>query len=223
MNSDRPLVACIFDMDGVLIDSEPIVKQCGQQAASELGAVLTDELFNDLIGLPSHEVQSGLRNAFGENFPMDTFRTLLEQRWHEFVKENGIPVKPGVIQLLDYFESANIPFAIATSTPHERARLALTVAGLIDRFDEIVGGDQVTNGKPAGDIFEAAASRISSTPHSCLAIEDSKVGAHAAVAASMYTMMVPDQKPPDEETRAIVQAVYPSLVDAFDPITELMI
>lgn len=212
----------VFDMDGVLIDSEPIVKRCGQQAARLFGAELSDALYNNLIGLPSKQVESGLQHAFGDSFPMQDFRLELERLWHEYVATNGMPVKPGVESTLISLQENNIPFAIATSTPHERARFSLETAGIIDHFDIIVGGDQVEQGKPAPDIFIRAAEKIGLQARSCIAIEDSAVGIHAASNASMYCIMIPDQKQPDEITQTRLHELFTSMPAAFPRILELL-
>ena len=89
---NRPFLGIVFDMDGVLIDSEPIVKQCGQTAARHYGAELSDKLYNQLIGLPAKQVEDGLQSAFGADFPMQEFRVELERLWHDHVETNGMPV-----------------------------------------------------------------------------------------------------------------------------------
>ena len=212
----------IFDMDGVLIDSEPIVKRCGQAAAKVFGAELSDSLYNNLIGLPAKEVESGLQIAFGDKFPMQSFRDELERLWHEHVDTNGMPIKPGVEHLLKSLLDADIPFAVATSTPSERAHFSLDTAGILHYFEHIVGGDQVSNGKPEPEIFLTAANLISIAPKSCIAIEDSAVGVRAASSAGMYTIMIPDQKEPDDATKERYHELHPSMSIATKRIFELL-
>ena len=222
INMNSPFLAIVFDMDGVLIDSEPIVKQCGQTAARGLGAELSDELYNGLIGLPSRQVEQGLLTAFGADFPMHEFRQELERLWHEHVHTNGMPVKPGVEDVLINLQQHTIPYAIATSTPHERAQLSLHKAGILEHFDVIVGGDQVTNGKPAPDIFLSAAEKIATQAQACIAIEDSAVGVNAAFNAGMHTIMIPDQKQPDAATMQHVKELFASMHEALPRILELL-
>ena len=218
----EPFFGIVFDMDGVLIDSEPIVKRCGQIAAEQYGAELSDALYNRLIGLPAKEVELGLMNAFGQSFPMQAFRDELERLWHAYVEENGMPVKAGVIDTLKQLRAHEIPYAIATSTPSERAQLSLHKAGLLSHFEIIVGGDQVANGKPAPDIFLTAANHIAIEPHRCIAIEDSAVGVEAASSAGMYTIMIPDQKQPDAITEQRLSELFPSMPAALPRILELL-
>ena len=218
----KPFLGIVFDMDGVLIDSEPIVKQCGQIAAERYGAELSDRLYNQLIGLPAKQVEQGLQTAFGADFPMQEFRIELERLWHEHVHNHGMPVKPGVESILSHLQDHTVPYAIATSTPHERAQLSLSKAGILEHFDVIVGGDQVANGKPAPEIFLTAAERISTDASACIAIEDSAVGVNAAFNAGMHTIMIPDQKQPDEATMQHVKELFDSMHDALPRILELL-
>ena len=217
-----PFLGIVFDMDGVLIDSEPIVKRCGQIAAERYGAELSDRLYNQLIGLPAKQVEQGLQAAFGAEFPMQEFRIELERLWHEHVHSHGMPVKPGVESILGLLQDHTVPYAIATSTPHERAQLSLAKAGILDHFDVIVGGDQVANGKPAPEIFLTAAERIFTEASACIAIEDSAVGVNAAFNAGMHTIMIPDQKQPDEATMQHVKELFESMHDALPRILELL-
>lgn len=212
----------VFDMDGVLIDSELIVKSCGQAAARKLGADLSDSLYHDLMGLPAKEVENGLQRAFGENFPMQSFRDELERLWYEHVEDRGMPLKPGVENLLESLVENNIPFAVATSTPSERAQFSLDTAGILHYFDHIVGGDQVSKGKPAPEIFLAAARLIKVRPESCIAIEDSAVGVRAASGSGMYTIMIPDLKAPDEATKKRYDELHPSMSIAAVKLFELL-
>ena len=212
----------VFDMDGVLIDSEPIVKTSGQAAARLFGAELSDDLYNNLIGLPAKEVENGLQQAFGAAFPMQEFRDELEILWHEHVQAHGMPIKPGIEHVLETLRENAIPFAIATSTPTERAQFSLTTAGIHHHFDVIVGGDQVSSGKPAPDIFLAAAEKIQIQPTSCIAFEDSAVGVKAASSAGMYTIMIPDQKPPDDATKARFSEMFSSMPAASPRLFELL-
>jgi len=209
-------------MDGTLIDSEPVFREVAKQAAAQLGERFTDKLYLSLIGLPNIEVELGIRKAFGEHFAFDEFRASFESHWRAHVSENGIAPKPGATDLLNELRDHGVPYAIATSTPHDRARRSLQLAGLDDRFDYVIGGDQVENGKPAPDIFVKAADALATMPTSCIAIEDSKVGVRSAAAAQMHTIMVPDLKPPDTRTRELASEVVSSLEHARPRIMQLL-
>ena len=214
--------AVIFDLDGTLIDSEPVFRAVAKLAALEFDRCFTDELYLALIGLPSVEVESGILDAFGHDFPMNDFRTQFESHWHQHVERQGIDVKPGVVELIERLRERSIPYAIATSTPHERARQSLERANLEGLFEHLIGGDQITNGKPAPDIYLKAATTIATNPTQCIAVEDSKVGVRAAAAAQMHTIMIPDLKSPDEETIQLTNDIFESLDDAGMRILEML-
>ena len=214
--------AVIFDLDGTLIDSEPMFNAVAKIAAREFDKCFTDELYLDLVGLPGSEVESGILDAFGQSFPMADFRNAFAMHWEKHVSEHGIAVKTGVLDLVDQLDELCVPYAIATSTPHERALQSLQFAGLANRFRYVIGGDQIEHGKPAPDIYLEAAKTITTEPACCIAIEDSKVGVRSAAAAKMYTIMIPDIKPPDAHTRTLATEIIPSMDLAITRVLNLL-
>lgn len=212
----------VFDMDGVLIDSEPIIRAAAQLAAIELDREVTDRFYASLLGLPSREVEAAFKAEFGVAFPLDDYRRRFERRYRDEVNSRGIAPKPGISALLDALIERGIPIAVATSTHSPNAESALAAAGLLDRLPVYVTGDQVRAGKPAPDIFLAAAERIGIAPTACIAVEDSEVGARAATAAGMFTLLVPDLKPPSAEVIALVHEVIESMPAAAVRILALL-
>lgn len=206
--------AVIFDLDGTLIDSEPVFRAVAKLAALPFDREFSDELFFELLGLPGVQVEAGIRAAFGDDFPLEAYRDSFAAVWLDYVDEHGIASKPGVHDFIDHLGRERVPHAIATSTQHVRARESLAIAGLGDRFEHLVGGDEVENGKPAPDIYLTAAARLGVDPRHCIAIEDSKVGVLSAAAAGMHTIMIPDLKPPDDEARAHADTILESMYDA---------
>lgn len=215
--------AVIFDMDGLLIDSEPIFKVAARSAAAELDYEFHGDFYDQLIGMAGPAVERALRDYFGAEFPMDAFRRGFEKHWGSHVAEHGIAVKPGVIEILQRLQDRSIPTAVATSTPGERANFSLRQTGLDHYFHFVISGEQVVDGKPAPDIFLLAAERLSVAAKHCIAVEDSEVGVEAAVAAGMYTIMIPDIKPPSSKARTTVQQVVASMSEARDLILDLTI
>tara|TARA_Y100000590_G_scaffold446417_1_gene580108 strand:- start:504 stop:1175 length:672 start_codon:yes stop_codon:yes gene_type:complete len=214
--------AVIFDLDGTLIDSEPVFSAVAKLAALDFDCCFTDKLYLDLVGLPGPEVEKGIVDAFGKNFPLEAFRQRFAEYWLNHIETHGINVKPGVLELLDCLDRLAVPYAIATSTPHDRAMHALRLANLEDRFEFLIGGDQIENGKPAPEIYLQAAQLIATESTRCIAVEDSKVGVCAAVAAGMYTIMVPDIKPPDPQTQGLVSEILPDMTAVTDRIPHLI-
>ena len=186
----QTLSGVIFDMDGLMLDTEPIYWQSMQQAARELGCRFDDEWYAAFIGRSIPVWRDTLIETFGADYPR--FRSRREL-WERHVQKVGVPQKPGLNELLDQLEEDGIPKAIATSSSKPDALLCL--GPLADRFDAIVTGDEVERGKPAPDIFLLAAQRLGLPPAHCLALEDSESGALAALAAGMSVILVPDLKP----------------------------
>lgn len=206
--------AVVFDMDGVLIDSEPVIRQSAQQAAAEFDRTLTDALYADLVGLPGPLVESRLQTAFGADFPMADYKLRFQHYYRGLIAQHGMPTKPGIPALIAELHARKVPLAVATQTYSSHAQAALAAAGLLGYFPVCVTGDQVSAGKPAPEIYLRAASLLATAPAACIALEDSDVGARAAVSAGMWTLMVPDFKPPTPEVAALVHEILASIPEA---------
>lgn len=215
-------IAVVFDMDGVLIDSERVIRQAAQHAAIEIDRVLTDAFYMQVMGLPGAQVEAAFMREFGSDFPLADYRHRFERHYKMQLGERGIQPKPGVPQLLQSLVRHGVPVAVATATRSGNAETALRAAGLLDHLPVCVTGDQVAQGKPAPDIFLAAAARLGIPAAQCIAVEDSEVGARAAVAAGMRTLMVPDFRPPGDELRALVHEVLESMPHAAERIHALL-
>ncbi|MDX1389550.1 MAG: HAD family phosphatase [Acidobacteriota bacterium] len=203
--------AVIFDMDGLMFDSERLYKDAWQSAAAELGFPISDDLYHELIGRGNPEGEAILCERLGDGFPVDLFRERWIERWRETVRTDRVRVKPGLSELLALLESRKIPMAVATSTPRREA--LLTLGGMTARFAAIVTGDEVARGKPAPDILLVAAVKLGVEPSRCVVLEDSEPGILAARAAGMAVIAVPDIKPPSREVAEQADAVVESLHD----------
>jgi HAD superfamily hydrolase (TIGR01509 family) len=203
------LKGIIFDMDGLMLDTEPIYWASMQQAASELGYSFDQEMRTAFIGRSIPAWQATLNQIFGAEYPQ--FRSRRRQLWEQHVQEVGVAQKAGLDELLGQLEEDGLLKAIATSSLRSDATLCL--GRLANRFDTIVTGDEVNRGKPAPDIFLLAAQRLALSPEHCLALEDSESGALAALAAGMSIIIVPDLKQPSGELAAQVHSVCSSLHD----------
>ena len=206
--------AVIFDMDGLLVDSEPLYMRSWQQAASELGFTLTDEFYHSLLGLPELDCEPAIISAFGPSFPLSEFRARWKQLWSRFVEAGELHPKPGAPQLLQALRVARIPLALATSSTRDYANLSLQRTGLNGFFRHTVVAEDVSQGKPAPDIFLLAASRLGVPPDQCLLLEDSSTGAEAGLAAGMSVIVVPDLSEPPDECAARVFMVAGDLYEA---------
>lgn len=213
--------AVIFDMDGTMVDTELIYHIAWREAAAALGYTLTEETLLATTGRRIVDCYAILEEALGPTFPMDTFKGSWESYWHREVEHHGVPLKPGVLALLDLLESRAVPKAVATSTERAEARFTLEKAGLYHRFPSLTTGDEIKAGKPAPDIFLLAAERIGVAPTRCLALEDSVAGAIAASTAGMTTIMIPDMIHPPSEVAQRLHGVVASLHDVHTWIEQL--
>lgn len=210
MMSDK---AVIFDMDGTLIDSERIFEQAWLDAAKELNIPLSKNDYQRVIGVPSHEEEDILRQHLGADFPYQAIRT--RSRDHvASLTHQGWPLKPGVISLLDQLKERQVRLAVATNARTAAARERLESSGIKHYFSHICGCDQVTQGKPAPDIYELARSKLVVNQENCLAIEDSNIGARAVVAAQLHLVFIPDIRPPEDDIQQYASHISPDLTSA---------
>ena len=213
MTSRLPFAAVIFDMDGLLLDSERIAIEIGREAAETLGIVWRREIALAMIGRNAADNAAMLMKEYGADYPLDAHAAEFGRRYETLIAAGGIPLKPGVLELLDRLEALAVPRAVATSTAHARATFKLEHVGLLSRFDVIVGGDEISRGKPAPDIFLAAAERLGVESARCLALEDSNAGARSALAAGMHVRIVPDLLQPDADVLAAGAKLTTSLYE----------
>ena len=203
--------AFIFDMDGLLMDTEGVYKRSWTVAAGELGFDLTDQLYLTLIGITVADCEKRLVEHFGESFPLERFRGDARKRYEALVAAEGIPLKPGVHVILDWAATNNIPCGVGTSTHTEEARERLKHHGILDRFNVVIGGDQISHGKPDPETFLKVAAALGYKPEQCLVFEDAHSGVLAACAAGMSVALVPDLLPATTEIAARASGVFPSL------------
>jgi len=197
---EEPVEAVIFDMDGTLIDSESVYIAAMQDAAGTLGLALPIDLCHAMVGVPSHECNVMLEDHYGLGFDLTAFRGHFSKSVQRRMSER-VPVKAGVVELLDFLQARGLPLAIATSAGRATAERNLGRAGLLDRFDALATRDDVEHPKPAPDLYLEAAKRLGVAAERCVAFEDSSIGIIAAHAAGMRAVMVLDILPPSEEAR----------------------
>ena len=203
--------AVIFDMDGVLIDTEKWLNVYWQQAAREAGFAVTREHGLAIRSLASKFAGPYLQNIFGPDFYYEAIRARRKQLMKEHIEKNGIEKKPGVDEILDYLRTKKIKTAVATATDPERTRQYLTQIGIYDKFDQIVSATTVKNGKPEPDVYLYACEQIHEKPGDCIAVEDSPNGILSAYRAGLSVVMVPDLTEPDEETAKLLYAKFDTL------------
>jgi len=204
----------IFDMDGLMLDTETLAIAGWHAAACELNIAITDELLKSVIGLTRELCKTYMFETLGHEFDYDKALDIIHDNVDKHFNEHGVPLKPGLIQLLDKLEKMGIKKAVATSTAYDRAVYKLTLAGISHRFHTIIGGNMVANSKPAPDIFLKAAEICGTASADCIVLEDSNPGAEGAARAGMRVIVVPDLVPPSDITRKRAYAICDSLHDA---------
>lgn len=213
--------AVVFDMDGLLFDSEMLYLEAAMIAVAEVGHDAGAEVFHRTIGVPWARNREILLEHFGPAFPVDDFVTVW-LRHFEAIATTRLALKPGVVELLDLLEQLRLPKAIATSSSHATVQNHLAAHNLVGRFEAIVGAGDYARGKPAPDPFLVAAARLAVAPEGCLALEDSHNGVRSASAAGMMTVMVPDLLPPTEDIHALCTLVVKDLHTVRDLVIEAM-
>ena len=208
----RPVAAVVFDMDGTLIDSESVYRRALVHALDSLGLDADEAFLHTLTGQPGAEVNARIRARFGPAFPAEAFRRLYVAR-RDALAGAGIPLKPGAAEALRFIAARGLKLALATSALRESAVGHLGRLEVLAQFDVFVTREDVERPKPYPDLFLEAARRLGVPPADCLAVEDSRTGVEAALAAGMMTVMVPDLVPPTAAMRARCVAVQSGLHD----------
>lgn len=206
--------AVVFDMDGLMIDTERVALECWIESARVFGWEISRETCLSLVGLGQRESRQALLDRMGGKFPLAEVSARGRERYLQRLRGEGVAVKPGLVPLLDWLAERDVPVAVATSTQHALALEKLSLAGLRERFETIVCGDQVPKGKPAPDVYREAVARIDADPARCIALEDSEIGLRAAHAAGLTCIVVPDLLPPSPEYESLAHAIVPSLREA---------
>ena len=213
--------AVIFDMDGVLIDTERHLFDCWQQAAKEYGYRLTKEQLLGIRSLAAEFAIPHFRELMGEQFDYNAIRNRRKELMSAYIAEHGIDKKPCVDELLDYLHANGYKTAVATATDPERAKQYLSSIGIYEKFDNVVCATTVAHGKPMPDVYLYACEQIGEQPEHCLAIEDSDNGALSAHRAGCPVVMVPDLAGPLPETADYLEAVVKDLSGVI-PVLEAM-
>lgn len=209
----NPIHGILFDMDGVVLDTERLYARFWVEAAHALGYPMTYEQALGMRSLNSAAGQAKLESYFGPGVSRAQMRAKRVELMDAYVAQFGVEAKPGIQELLDYLKGQGIRTAIATSSPMERAKSYLDSLGLTAKFDMICSGHDVAQGKPAPDIYLKAAASIGVPPENCLAIEDAPAGIESAHRAGCMPVLVPDLDGSDEDMRKLLFAEADTLLE----------
>lgn len=210
----------IFDMDGTLLDSESVNYESWKRNA-HLIDVPTDKLLSLCVALMGRNTVETRKNVL-EAFPQltaeeyDKWHLIVSQAYDNIMDTEGVPLKKGVFEILDYLKEVGATIALASSTKIARIEKELKQVNLIHYFEDILAGDIIKNSKPAPDIYLKSAENIGKSPSEIYVVEDSFNGVRSAYSAGMKVIMVPDKHEPDEEMQKKCVAILPSLIEVRD-------
>jgi HAD superfamily hydrolase (TIGR01509 family) len=208
---ENKLSAVIFDMDGLMFDTERLALEAWKEVGKSAGFNMTDEIILASVGMNERDTEKIMKLHYGEDFHFAELRRQTVQYIKDYVKSNGMPVKAGLYEILDFLNAKGIKTAVATSTERIRAEEHINSCNILDRFNTIVCGDEVDRGKPEPDIFLLAAKKLECKPEECIVLEDSENGVKAAYKAGMKPIMIPDLIIPKDEIKILTHKVLDSL------------
>lgn len=205
--------AVLFDMDGVLLDTEKVCKVTWTLAAKEYNLKNIDEAFYKRVGMNRADTERTLAHYLDGKVSPEVFRKRTSELFYEVEKNQGLDLKPFVVECLAELKTLGFRLSVASSTRGESVRRQLKNAGIIDFFETLTTGELVEHSKPAPDIYLKAAESLSLKCEDCIAVEDSPNGVRAAAAAGIKCVMVPDLIQPDDEMKKTAWKILPSLKD----------
>lgn len=208
----RNVKGVIFDMDGVLIDTEKISFNSYKQVLKEYDYEMSEEFYITLIGHNVKSIKNIMLDNYGEGFPFDEIYEKKVKIAVDTIDRDGVIVKKGVHELINYLKDNNYKIAVATSTRKERAHYLLKEVGIIDKIDYIICGDQVVNSKPDPEIFLKASYGINVATENCIVIEDSEAGIKAAHNANIRSINVPDMVMPNDNIKELSYKICENLL-----------
>ena len=213
LNKDKEYDAVVFDMDGVIFDSERATMVCWLELADKYVIPNIEEAFLACTGTTMARTREIMLERYGEEFPYDEYAKEASLMYHSKYDGGRLPMKKGVIELLTFLKDEGKKIALASSTRKQTVISQLKDAGILDYFDEVICGDMVERSKPAPDIFLKACEAINVSPERTYGIEDSYNGIRAAHAGKLRPIMVPDLLPENDEMRKLSEVVLTDLLE----------
>lgn len=203
----------IFDMDGLILDTESISNKLLIDIFSKYDINLNEEIISKTIGLEKKKAIKVFEEYLGDNIPIKDIINLHKKVVNDYLEKNGVPVKLGLIELLNYLDEEKIKKVVATSSYRKVAENVLIRANVYNRFDDIICGDEIKESKPSPDIFLKALEKLNLSADEVIVLEDSRMGILAAHRAKIKSIMIPDILPADEETKKLYFKECKSLLD----------
>lgn len=214
------LKGVVFDVDGVLFDTERLSLGVWKEVSRDFGCPQIVDHYLKFIGRTRRDDIAHMKELLGSDFPVESFFQTCSQRTQAHIEAEGVPLKPGVREILVFLQSRHIPAALATSTYWERTSRRLELTGLGNFFQAVITGDQVTHGKPDPEIYQAACRRLGIAPDCTIGVEDSRNGILSASGAGLKTVMIPDLIPPTPDLEQLLFRRFTSLLELRDFLAE---
>lgn len=212
----------VFDMDGVLIDTEALILKIWKEVARKAGIENVEHTLRQCIGITAPETRAVFLRAYGEDFPYEKYVAQASEAFHAHIREKGLPVKPGVYELFEFLKENHFRIGLASSTGEAAVRSEMESIGLLPYFHVVVCGDMVSHSKPHPEIYQKACTLLGVSPSHCFAVEDSPYGIRSSHDAGMKPIMVPDLVEPDGEISRLYYRKFDSLLEVRDFLRELL-
>ncbi len=191
--------AVIFDMDGLMIDSERVTFECYQKRLKDMNLTMDEEFYKTLLGKPIKGIYQRFYDVYGNDFPIETVIQDVHQLMAERFETEGVPVKKGLVELLHYLKDNNYKTIVATSSNRDRVDKILAQAKITEFFDDSICGDEVTKGKPNPEVFLKSCQKLGVNTDEAIVLEDSEAGIQASYDAHIKVICIPDMKYPEKQ------------------------
>lgn len=191
--------AIIFDMDGLMIDSERVTFECYQERLKDMNLTMDEEFYKTLLGKPIKGIYQRFYDVYGNDFPIQNVIQDVHQLMAERFETEGVPVKKGLVKLLHYLKDNNYKTIVATSSNRDRVDKILSQAKITEFFDDSICGDEVTKGKPNPEVFLKSCQKLGVNVDEAIVLEDSEAGIQASYDANIKVICIPDMKYPEKQ------------------------
>lgn len=191
--------AIIFDMDGLMIDSERVTFECYQERLKDMNLTMDEEFYKTLLGKPIKGIYQRFYDVYGNDFPIESVIQDVHQLMAERFETEGVPVKKGLVELLHYLKDNNYKTIVATSSNRDRVDKILAQAKITEFFDDSICGDEVTKGKPNPEVFLKSCQKLGVNVDEAIVLEDSEAGIQASYDANIKVICIPDMKYPKKQ------------------------
>lgn len=208
--------AVIFDMDGLMINSERVTYECYAKVLTKMGLSMSEDFYKTLLGKTLPSAYQLMFDEYGNDFPMDETLEEVHQCMDNIFNKDGVPLKTGLIELLTYLKENNYKTIVATSSTRQRVEYLLGMADVLKYYDDSICGDEVTNGKPNPEVFLKACEKLGVNPSEAIVLEDSEAGIQAAYSAQIPVICIPDMKYPEPQFAKMTTEILDSLHDVID-------